>query len=476
MAVSPIKFGTDGWRGIIAQDFTFDNVRLCAQGVANYHLEQGLGGQAIVVGFDTRFASREFAVATAEVLAGNGFPVLLAEKTSPTPVMSFNIVSAGAAGGVMITASHNPKQWNGFKYRTYYGGSPSSSVIEGIESKIPLAQEMSVVRNASYADASNSGLIRLIDPDISYLKQVQDLIDLERLRQADMMVVIDGMHGAGGGYFPQILGVNNPNISELRSGINPSFPGMQNPEPVEHNLGWLSKVVRDSDATMGLALDGDADRLGVINEDGEYITSLQVFALLAYYFLEIRGLTGPIIKSVSVGRMALRIAKQYGVPVHETGVGFKYIAPMMMEKGGLLGGEESGGYAFRGHLPERDGVVSGLFLIDLLASTGKNLSSLIKELCVKIGPHYYERIDLAFPENQRQEIETRVASTTPHSLGGLLVHSIDTLDGVRFNLDEDAWVMVRFSGTEPLLRIYSEADNVRQVRGLLEAARGIAGI
>ena len=476
MGITPIKFGTDGWRGVIAQDFTFDNVQLCAQGVANYHLKNGLAGKKIVVGFDTRFASSEFAIAVAEVLAGNGFPVLLMDKNSPTPVLSSNIVANEAAGGVMITASHNPKQWNGFKYRTYYGGSPSASVIEGIESNIPTAQEMSFVRNLSYERASDSGLIKLIDPDIFYLDRVKSLIDLERLRRINKIVVVDAMHGAGGGYFSKILGVNNENISELRSEINPAFPGMRNPEPVEHNLRWLSKVVGDSEAMMGLALDGDADRLGVIKEDGKYITSLEVFALLIYYLLEVRGLRGPIIKSISVGRMAARLAKQYGVPVHETGVGFKYIAPVMMQEDGLVGGEESGGYAFRGHLPERDGVVSGLFLIDLLVSTGQTLSNLIEELYKKIGPHYYGRIDLTFPASRRDEIQLRVASTNPQRLGGLLVHSIDTMDGIRFNLDEDAWVMVRFSGTEPLLRIYSEADNERQVLGLLNAAREITGI
>lgn len=476
MEMSPIKFGTDGWRGIIADDFTFDNVRLCAQGVANYHLEQGLKGKEILVGFDTRFASKDFAIAAAEVLAGNGFSVLMINRTAPTPVVSCNIVSNGAVGGIMITASHNPSQWNGFKYRTYYGGSPSTSVIESIETRISQINGMSDVRSLGYIEGLNTALIRLIDPDVSYLERVKELIDLQRLTQAEMRIVVDAMHGAGGGYFPRILGANNPNVSELRAEINPSFPGMHNPEPIEHNLGWLSSVVSNSDAVIGLALDGDADRLGVVQEDGKYITSLQVFALLAYYLLEVRGLRGPIIKSVSVGRMALRLAKQYGVPVHETGVGFKFIAPVMMEQDGLLGGEESGGYAFRGHLPERDGVVSGLFLLDLLASTRKNLSSLIRELYNKIGPHYYERLDLKFPEKKRQEIQTRVTSTNPQDLGGLTVRSIDTIDGVRFNLDEDAWVMVRFSGTEPLLRIYSEADDERQVHGLLKAARGITGI
>ena len=476
MDTSAIKFGTDGWRAIVAEDFTFDNVRACAQGVASYHLEQGLADQPVVVGYDTRFASEEFAAAVAEVLAGNGLPVALCSQAAPTPVVSWNIIQHRAAGGVMITASHNPALWNGVKYRTHYGGSASPELLQMVEDRVTRLRHPREVRRMPLAEAREKGLVREIDPADTYLEHLRRMVDLASLKDAGLSVVVDAMHGAGAGYLGSLLEGGRTRLTELRSERNPAFPGMHNPEPIARNLDLLSQTVVATGAHGGLALDGDADRLGVVDERGEYVSALHVYALLAYYLLEVRGQRGPIVKSVTVGSMPWRLGERYGVTVHETGVGFKHIAPLMVERDALLGGEESGGYAFRGHLPERDGILSGLLVLDLMARTGKRPSQLIEELHRIVGPHHYDRIDVPFDAARRAEVEARIAAAQPADVGGLPVTGRDALDGARFHLEGGAWALVRFSGTEPLLRLYAEAESPERVRSVLEATRALAGV
>ena len=476
MDISRIKFGTDGWRGVIADDFTFENVRACAQGVAGYHLEQGLSDQPLVVGYDTRFASEEFAVAVAEVLAGNGIPVLLCDRPAPTPVVSCNIVARRAAAGVVITASHNPGQWNGFKYRTGYGGCADPDLLSVVEDHIHRVGGTEDVKGLSLPEARTRGLIQEVDPEGPFLEQINRILDVAPVRDAGLRVVVDSMHGAGAGYIPRLIGGGKTWVREIRAERNPAFPGMHNPEPVAHNLEALSQTVVTERANVGLAMDGDADRVGVVDEAGKFITTLQVYALLAYYLLEVRGLRGPLIKSITVGAMPHRLGEIYGVPVHETAVGFKYIAPLMAEGEALLGGEESGGYAFRGHLPERDGVLSGLMILDLMAQTGKRISELVEELYRLVGPHYFDRLDVPFSASHRSEVQQRMAKAQPVELAELRVMDTDTLDGFRFHLQGGAWVIVRFSGTEPLLRIYAEAETPERVQALLTAARSLAQV
>ena len=476
MDTAAIKFGTDGWRAVVAEDFTFDNVRACAQGIAAYHLDSGLADRPVVVGYDTRFASEEFAAAVAEVLAGNGLLVVLCSRAAPTPVVSWNIVQHGAAGGVMITASHNPALWNGVKYRTHYGGSASPELLQAVEDRVAQLRSPDEVHRMPLAEARERGLVRDVDPADSYLEHLRQTVDLSALRDAGLTVVVDAMHGAGAGYLRSLLDGGRTQLTELRSERNPAFPGMHNPEPIARNLDLLAQTVVSTGAHGGLALDGDADRLGVVDERGEYVSALHVYALLAYYLLEVRGERGPIVKSVTVGNMPWELGERYGVPVHETGVGFKHIAPLMVERDALLGGEESGGYAFRGHLPERDGVFSGLLVLDLMARTGKRPSELIEELHRIVGPHHYDRIDVPFDAARRPEVEARVAAAQPAEIGGLPVTGRDTLDGARFHLEGGAWALVRFSGTEPLLRLYAEAESPERVRRVLEASRALAGV
>lgn len=476
-----LRFGTDGWRAIIAEEFTFQNVRYCAQGVADYHIRQGLAGQPVIVGYDTRFQSAEFADAAVEVLAGNGLPVLRCTSPAPTPVVGYNLFHYGAAGGVMITASHNPANWNGFKYRGPSGGSPSPQVLSDLEAEIQRVQEAGKVRALSLADARDAGLVTDIDPAPEYVAHVARLVDLDALRAVGCHVAVDAMHGAGAGYLTALLSggattVGTTTVTEVRGNVNPSFPGMHNPEPIERNLAPLRDAVLSSSALVGVAMDGDADRVGAIDGSGEYITALQVFSLLTYYLLEVRGFRGPLVKSLTTSNMVSRLGERYGVPVHETSVGFKFIAPLMLETDALIGGEESGGFGFRGHIPERDGVLSALFLLDLVARKGVTLTAVIEEIYRLVGPHHYDRLDVAFDPADRPAVEGRLHDATPRDLAGVPVLAVDTIDGIRYRLEGGEWAVVRFSGTEPLLRIYAEAPSTGRVRALLDATRALAGV
>ena len=471
-----LRFGTDGWRAIIAEEFTFDNVRACAQGVANYHARQGLADRPVIVGYDTRFQSAEFADAVVEVLAGNGMRVVRCTAPAPTPVIGYNLVQHGAAGGVLITASHNPAQWNGFKYRGSSGGSPPPEVLSDLEAEIHRVQDTGVINRVSLQAARDEGLVTDIDPAPAYLEHVGRLVDLDALRAVGCHVAVDAMHGAGMGYLPALLSGGATTVTEVRGDVNPAFPGMHNPEPIERNLDALREAVSATNALVGVAMDGDADRVGAIDRSGEYITALQVFTLLTYYMLEVRGFRGPLVKSLTTSNMVSRLGERYGVPVHETSVGFKYIAPLMLETDALIGGEESGGFGFRGHIPERDGVLSALFLLDLVARKGKTLSEVIEEIYGLVGPHHYDRWDVVFDGARRAEVESRLHEMSPSELAGAAVAAIDTVDGIRYRMENGEWAVVRFSGTEPLLRIYAEASSMARVQELLEATRALTGV
>ena len=472
----PIKFGTDGWRALIAEEFTFDNVRLCAQGTADYLKEQGRAARGLVVGFDTRFGSEAFAEAVAEVTAANLVPTLLCTKAAPTPAVAYNVVSHDAGGGAIITASHNPAEWNGFKYKPDYGGSASPEVVEGLERKIAQAEKSGNIRRMSLAVSESQGLAERIDPEPSYLGHVATLVDLDRIRQAGLNIVVDPMHGAGAGYLPKLLDGGTTKVTEIRKERNPSFPGMDQPEPIAPNLKPLMASVTRRHADVGLATDGDADRLGIVDETGRFITTLQSFALLCLHSLEVLKERGPLVRSVTMTSMVDRLGAIYDVPVFDTPVGFKFLGQIMMKENALLAGEESGGYAFRGHIPERDGILSGLMLLDMMVKTGKTPSELLTMLEEKVGPHHYDRWDVTFDPTQRDAIQARVRRARPSTLGGKQVEEIDTRDGVRFILEGGFWTLVRFSGTEPLLRIYAEAESLGEVAVLLGEVRAMAGV
>ena len=472
---SPIKFGTDGWRAIIAQDFTFDNVRACAQGVADYLKQANLAQQGLIIGYDTRFASEDFAAAAAEVIAGNGIKVYLCPKATPTPVISFGVLVKKAGGAIIITASHNPAIWNGFKYKDDHGSSASDEITTQIERFISQALTAGKVNRLPLDKAVGQGLVEEPDLDPVYFEQITRLVDLDAIRQAGLKLVVDPMYGAGAGYMERVLGGGTTELIEINSERNPLFPGIR-PEPIAVNLAKLSATVKERGADVGLATDGDADRMGIVDEKGTFLTQLQVFALLCLYLLEIRGERGPIVKTLTATSMLYRLGEIYGVPVYETPVGFKYVAPTMRAKDALIGGEESGGYGFRGHVAERDGILANLYFLDLMVKTGKNPSELIDYLYSKVGPHHYRRVDIKFPEAERQAIIDRIQNNPPNSIDNVQVLKLDTIDGFRFMLADNTWLLIRFSGTEPILRVYTETDSPARAERLLELGKKMAGV
>jgi len=479
MSKTAIKFGTDGWRGIIAEDFTFDNVRICAQGVADYLQQSGLNEKGLVVGYDTRFASEDFAAAAAEVIAGNGIKVHLCLKAAPTPVVSFVVPATSSAGAIMITASHNPGSWNGFKYKSAEGASASEETTRQIERNIAsFAEGVGVrpgIKGVALDEAVKKGLIDYLDPSLPYFKHLDNLVDLEMLRSQKLKIVVDHMYGAGSGYFRKPLEGGNVEITEINAERNPSFPGIQ-PEPIAKNLAKLSRLLVEQKAHVGLATDGDADRIGIMDEKGEFLNQHQVFALLCLYLLDVRGERGAMIKTLTSTNMISRLGQIFGVPVYETPVGFKYVAPLMMRENAIIGGEESGGYGFHNHIPERDSIVAGLYFLDFMARTHKTPSQLLDYLYSKVGPHYYERIDSHITESKRQKITDQLSSGSIDKIAGNKVSRLDSTDGFRFFLADESWLLIRFSGTEPLVRLYAESETIEKVRLLLNAGKELIGV
>lgn len=468
-----IKFGTDGWRGTIAEEYTFANLRRCAQGFASYLIKNGHQGKWVVVGYDKRFHSENFAGAVAEVLAANGFFVYLTNAATPTPVISYSVVAKKAIGAVNITASHNPPVDNGFKVRNEFGGAIDPDGLKEIEDLIP--DESTNIKRIPLAQAVADKQVILFDPVPDYLAQVNKLIDLEPIKSAGLIILVDAMWGNGAGWFPLLLGGGKTQVIEIHNERNPIFPEMSRPEPIQPNVdAGLTATVKNG-ADILIITDGDADRLGVGDENGKFIDQLRVYGLLAYYLLEIRGKRGPIVKTLSTTKMLNKLGNLYNVPVFETGVGFKYVAPKMIDTNAMIGGEESGGYAFQNHVPERDGILAGLLILDMMVKTGKKPSQLIDLLFEKVGAHYYDRVDTRFSGN-REAREERILKANPETIGGLKVTGLNTTDGYQFGLEDGGWLLIRFSGTEPIIRVYCETMHPDLVQDILKDGLKVAGI
>jgi alpha-D-glucose phosphate-specific phosphoglucomutase len=469
-----ITFGTDGWRGVIAEDYTFDNVRRCAQGYAAYMLEKGNAGKWIVVGNDKRFGSEHFAAAVAEVLAGNGFKVYLTDSATPTPVIAFAVVNKKACGAINITASHNPPGDNGFKVRNETGGAIDPDGLKRIEALIP--EQVETVKRSAYERASAEGTIVKFDAHSPYIEHIHKLIDLQPIKDAGLTVMVDCMWGNGAGYFPRLLSGGKTKVIEIHNERNPSFPEMKRPEPIRPNIDVGLKATVDQHADILLITDGDADRCGIGDEKGEFVNQLRVYALLAYYLLEVRGARGAIVKTLSTTGMLNKLGQMYNVPVYETGVGFKYVAPRMTETDALIGGEESGGYAFRGNVPERDGILAGLYMLDFMVRTGRKPTELLKMLFDKLGAeYYYDRVDTPF-KGDRKDREAAILNAKPATLGGLKVTELVTIDGIQFKLEDGGWMLIRFSGTEPIMRVYCETTHPDRVQAILQDGLKVAGL
>ena len=472
-----IKFGTDGWRGIIADDFTCDNVRVCARGVAAYVQRSGVSSAGLVVGYDTRFASEYFAQAAAEVLTASGIPVYLCGEFAPTPVISFAVRELGAAGAIIITASHTPGHYNGVKFRSAYGGAASAEELAHIQAAIDEAVQGSLpVERTTLSAATQAGLLESFDPQPAYFRHLAALVDLERIRQAPLHLVVDPMYGAGQGYFPALLQGGRVRLTEIHGTRHPLFPGLRAPEPVPENLDELRQTVAAGRADLGLANDGDADRLALVDEAGRSLDNFQVYPLLLAYLLAVRGARGPVVKTVATSSLVDRVAARFGAPVQMTGVGFTHIAPAMVRSGAIFGGEESGGYAFGDHLPERDGILAGLRVVDMVVHAGKPLSRLLCDLQAEYGVYYYQRRDVPFSPKLRAQVNAALKSRPPDRLGGQPVLGMITVDGLRLDLADGSWLLMRLSGTEPVIRICGESLVEERVPVLLVEGARLLGL
>lgn len=471
-----IRFGTDGWRAGIADGFTFANLRRAAAAAAAYYRDCADGtGRGVVIGHDRRFLARELAVAAAEVVAAHDVPVWLTAGPTPTPVISCSVLARGAAGAINLTASHNPAQDLGFKVRDAHGAALAPEALAEVEARLPAPGE--AVARSAFEAACAGGRIRLFDPAPDYRAYVAGQLDLDRIAAAGLRVAYDPMWGAGIGWLSWLLGpAARTELLTIHDQPNPLFPEMTRPEPIPPNTAALVRHLRATGAAIGIANDGDADRVGAVDEHGGFINQLQVFGLLAYYLLEVRGQRGAIVRTLSTTSMLDVLGRHYGVPVHETGVGFKYVGPKMLATDALIGGEESGGFAFRG-LPERDGLVVALALLDLMIQTGQTPSQLIATLYRAVGAEwYYERRDVRFPAAERAAIQARLAQAAPEAIAGLAVTRTDRTDGHKFWLPEDGWLLIRFSGTEPLMRVYTETTHGDRVEAILAAGIALAGL
>ena len=450
-----IKFGTDGWRGVISDNFTFGNVRKVA-GAVSVFAKKRSARPGIVVGYDTRFLSREFAKEFAQVLKNSGCEVTLSGGFVSTPCLSFNVLERKALLGIMISASHNPSRYNGIKIKAEKGCSAGESVTGEIETKL-------------YSGFENTPGGSIVEADFSkaYLKRLVREVDFEAIKKANLKIISDPMYGAGRGYLSSILEGTRCKCVQIHSNADPLFGGLH-PEPIEINLGELKTAVLKNKASCGLATDGDADRIGVVDEKGRYLTPHQVFPLLLYYLTKYKGLKGKVVQTISLGYVSERIARDFNLDFEEVPVGFKYIADKILAENILMGGEESGGYGYGSFMPERDGVLNALMLVEMLAVTKKKLSKLIDEIEKKYGRSCYLRTDFENPGISKDDFVKTLKAKAPGSIGAVSIRQIKDYDGIEFVLEDDSWLLMRPSGTEPIIRVYAEAAGIKKTKRLIE--------
>jgi alpha-D-glucose phosphate-specific phosphoglucomutase len=481
----PIHFGTDGWRAVISDTFTFHNLRLVGQAIADaVGSEHWLNGKTtpadvdthkMVVGYDTRFLSDRYAADMARVLAANGYKVLLSQSDAPTPVISFTVRNQGAIGGVMITASHNAPRYNGVKLKAAYGGSALTEQCRRVE--VYLNDNEARGRGPNQMDfeqARQAGLIQRINPLPAYYDHLRKLINFDLIAENPQRIVVDSMYGSGRGVIKGVLQGTGCEVQEIRAELNPGFGGVH-PEPISRYLGALASAISTGMGDLGLVTDGDADRIGAMDGRGNFVDPHKIMALSLRYLVEKRGWRGPVIRTVSTSSMIDRLTERYGLPLHETPVGFNYIADYMLQGDVLIGGEESGGISFRGHIPEGDGVLMGLLLLEIVATSGKTLFELVENLLEEVGPAFYQRTDLRLSHPVSKEAMSRgLVEEAPAEIGGEKVSSISTVDGVKYLIADGSWLLIRPSGTEPVLRVYAEGRTPQMVQALLGYGEQVA--
>lgn len=460
-----IKFGTDGWRAVIADGFTFDNVKIVSQALADYLIDQQ-AAKTVVVGYDRRFLSEKFAIATAEVLAGNGLEVRYFSSDIPTPVVSFEVLKLGATG-VVITASHNPPEYNGFKIKASFGGSATPAQTLEIEKRLYKTPPKTI----PFIEGVSDQKISIIDTSVGYKRQLENLIDLDLIRSKDVTIVVDSMHGTGGRWIEHILGSGKCRITTIRADRDPLFGGV-NPEPIEKNLQKLTQFVNQLGAYLGLATDGDADRVGAVDEYGRFLNSHQIVAILLLHLARNRRLRGSVVKTFSQSILIDRIAAALDLQVRETPIGFKYIAEYMLKEDVLIGGEESGGIGVTGHLPERDGIFNSLLLAEAILSSGLKPSKYLEKIRQEFGCFYYDRRDISMDIERGTELISKLHKDPPN-IGSEPVKEIKNLDGIKLIFEDDSWLLLRQSGTEPVLRLYCEATSPEKVGSILDIAQSL---
>jgi len=481
----PIHFGTDGWRAVIADSFTFSNLRSVAQAiadaVASEHWDKTGNGshmpdpKKIVIGFDTRFLSDRFAGEVARVLAANRFTVLLAQSDSPTPAISYAVKHLGAIAGVMITASHNAPRYNGVKLKGAFGGSALSEQCRRVEVYINDNEQQARGPNLmDYKQARDAGLIQKFNPLPAYFDHLRTLINSDIIAENPQRFVVDAMYGSGRGVIKSFLQGTGCEVAEIRGEMNPGFGGVH-PEPIAKNLGALASAVSSGMGNFGVVTDGDADRIGAMDERGNFVDPHKIFALSLKYLVEKRGWTGSVVRTVSTTRMIDRLAKRYGLTLHETPVGFNHIADYMMKEDVLIGGEESGGISFKGHIPEGDGPIMGLLLVEMIAAERKSMFEMVSDLLADVGPAHYERVDLRLNRPvAKAEMTEFLTKKAPNEIGGQNVDEISQRDGVKYIMADDSWLLIRPSGTEPVLRVYAEGRTREMVKALMGYGKTVA--
>ncbi len=462
-----IKFGTDGWRALIARDYTFANVERVAQAYADFLLEGPNSDAAlVVVGYDRRFLSEEFARRSSEVLAGNGFRVALFSEAVPTPLISWAVKELKAAGGVVITASHNPADFNGFKIKAPWGGSATPDTTAAVERLV----DRNPPKRSNVSTADDALLAPVIE---SYRSQVASYIDLERLRQSPALVVVDPMHGAGGMWVESFLSGGSLDVETIRAHRDPLFGGV-NPEPIDSNLDALKQRVLERNALVGVATDGDADRVGAVSERGATMPMHDVVPLILLHLIRQRQMTGGIVRTFSQSVLLKRIAAAHNLKLYETPIGFKYIADLMLKDDILIGAEESGGIGVKGHIPERDGILNSLLFLEAIIAAGVAPSEMLRQLHREFGEFRFGRTDLRVEPGPGQELVNGLAQRPPRELAGFSVSGVETMDGTKLLFGDESWLLFRQSGTEPVLRIYSEATSVAKTSELLKAGESLA--
>jgi phosphomannomutase len=464
--MAAIKFGTDGWRARIAEDFTFANVEAVTQALVDYLKTQNTSGELrTVVGYDRRFASELFARRAAEVLAGNGVAVDLFATDVPTPLVSFEVKRRGLDGGVMITASHNPPDFNGFKFKAPYGGSATPAITDRIEKLLGATAP----RRLPFDDAQRRGLANVIEADGDYRRHVESLVAINDIRGVDALVIADPMHGTGGRWIETLLAGGKIRVETIRADRDPLFGGVL-PEPMPWSLELTSRVIRERGALMALITDGDADRVGAMDERGEYVNTHQILMILLLHLVRRKGWKGSVARTFSQSVIVRRIAESYGFRLFETPIGFKHIGEIMLDPANdfLVGGEESGGIGVRGHIPERDGIFNCLLLLEAVLAAGKKPSEIVRDIWREFGEFHFERRDLHVSIESGQKLVSDLRENTPNSFAGYKVVNIATLDGTKLIFEDDSWILFRQSGTEPLLRIYCEATSVEKMMKMVD--------